>query len=97
MIRSFLNRKKGHVQQRCQNDDYTRLRNRYEIWYNIAEKQNGTRVTVEGKEMVMLASNEYLGLYDHPKVIEAGTKALKEWGAGTMGPDRQTEEDFIWN
>ena len=85
MIRSFLNRKKGHVQQRCRNDDYTRLRNRYEIWYNIAEKQNGTRVTVEGKEMVMLASNEYLGLYDHPKVIEAGTKALKKWGAGTMG------------
>ena len=85
MIRSFLNRKKGPVQQRCHNDDFTRLRNRYEIWYNVAEKQNGTRVTVEGKEMVMLASNEYLGLYDHPKVIEAGTKALKEWGAGTMG------------
>ena len=85
MIRSFLNRKKGPVQQRCHNDDFTRLRNRYEIWYNVAEKQNGTRVTVEGEEMVMLASNEYLGLYDHPKVIEAGTKALKEWGAGTMG------------
>ena len=85
MIRSFLNRKKGPVQQRCHNDDFTRLRNRYEIWYNVAEKQNGTRVTVEGKEMVMLASNEYLGLYDHPKVIEAGTKALKKWGAGTMG------------
>ena len=85
MIRSFLNRKKGPVQQRCHNDDFTRLRNRYEIWYNVAEKQNGTRVTVEGKEMVMLASNEYLGFYDHPKVIEAGTKALKEWGAGTMG------------
>ena len=85
MIRSFLKSKKGPVQQRCHNDDFTRLRNRYEIWYNVAEKQNGTRVTVEGKEMVMLASNEYLGLYDHPKVIEAGTKALKEWGAGTMG------------
>jgi len=85
MNRSFLNRKKGPVQQRCHNDDFTRLRNRYEIWYNVAEKQNGTRVTVEGKEMVMLASNEYLGFYDHPKVIEAGTKALKEWGAGTMG------------
>ena len=85
MIRSFLNRKKGPVQQRCHNDDFTRLRNRYEIWYNVAEKQNGTRVTVEGKEMVMLASNEYLGLYDHPKVIEAGTKALKKWGTGTMG------------
>lgn len=85
MIRSFLNRGKNPIQQRCLNDDFTRLRNRYEIWYNTAEKQRGTRVTVEGQEMVMLASNEYLGLYDHPKVIEAGTQALKEWGAGTMG------------
>ena len=85
MFRSFLNRKKGPVQRRCHDDDFTRLRNRYEIWYNVAEKQNGTRVTIEGKEMVMLASNEYLGLYDHPKVIEAGTKALKEWGSGTTG------------
>ncbi len=85
MIRSFLNRNNSLVKQRCLNDDFTRLRNRYEIWYNTAEAQRGTRITVEGKEMVMLASNEYLGLYDHPKVIEAGTKALKEWGAGTMG------------
>jgi len=85
MIRSFLNRNKSLIKQRCLNDDFTRLRNRYEIWYNTAESQRGTRVTVEGQEMVMLASNEYLGLYDHPKVIEAGTKALKEWGAGTMG------------
>ena len=85
MIQSFINRKMGPVQRRCHEDDFTRLRNRYEIWYNVAEKQNGTRVTVEGKEMVMLASNEYLGLYDHPKVIEAGTKALKKWGSGTTG------------
>lgn len=85
MIRSFLNRNKSLIKQRCLNDDFTRLRKRYEIWYNTAESQRGTRVTVEGQEMVMLASNEYLGLYDHPKVIEAGTKALKEWGAGTMG------------
>ncbi|HCR30978.1 MAG TPA: 8-amino-7-oxononanoate synthase [Opitutae bacterium] len=85
MIQSFLNRKKSPIQQRCLTDDFTRLRNRYEIWYNVAEKQRGTRVTVEGKELVMLASNEYLGLYDHPKVVEAGNKALKEWGTGTMG------------
>ena len=32
------------------------------------------------------------------QVIEVGTKALKKWGVGTMGADRQTEEDaFIWN
>lgn len=33
----------------------------------------------------MLASNEYLGLSQHPKVIEAGKAALEKWGSGTMG------------
>jgi 8-amino-7-oxononanoate synthase len=33
----------------------------------------------------MLASNDYLGLGDHPKVIEAGKAALEQWGSGTTG------------
>lgn len=33
----------------------------------------------------MMTSNDYLGLSDHPKVIEAGKKAMDEWGSGTTG------------
>jgi 8-amino-7-oxononanoate synthase len=33
----------------------------------------------------MLGSNNYLGLATHPKVIEAGIKALKEYGSGLTG------------
>ncbi|AMU68371.1 8-amino-7-oxononanoate synthase [Mycobacteroides abscessus] len=32
-----------------------------------------------------LASNDYLGLSRHPRVIEAGVEALRIWGAGSTG------------
>lgn len=43
-----------------------------------------TNVTMEesGKALV-LSSNNYLGLANHPEVIEAGIAALKKYGAGT--------------
>ncbi len=36
-------------------------------------------------EMIMMASNSYLGLSTHPKVIEAGVKALRKYGSGMSG------------
>jgi len=44
-----------------------------------------TEVTMAEKSgpVLVLSSNNYLGLADHPDVIEAGRKALKEYGAGT--------------
>ncbi len=38
--------------------------------------------TGEVREMVMMASNNYLGLTTHPRVIEAGIKAYEKYGAG---------------
>ena len=34
------------------------------------------------REMIMLASNNYLGLTSHPRVVEAGQRALEEYGIG---------------
>lgn len=34
-------------------------------------------------ECLCFCSNNYLGLANHPEVVEAGIKGLKEWGAGT--------------
>ena len=43
----------------------------------------GAVVEVEGKgEVIMLTSNNYLGLADHPKIIEAAEKAEKDYGYG---------------
>lgn len=42
-------------------------------------------VVVEGKEYVMMASNNYLGLTHHPKVIQAAVHALETYGTGSGG------------
>ncbi|MCU1490607.1 MAG: kbl, partial [Acidimicrobiaceae bacterium] len=38
---------------------------------------------LEGREVIVLCSNDYLGLAAHPEVVEAGARALYEYGAGT--------------
>jgi 8-amino-7-oxononanoate synthase len=40
------------------------------------------RVSRHGKKLLMLGSNNYLGLTHHPKVVEATIKALREYGTG---------------
>src|ERR1700681_3887005 len=37
----------------------------------------------DGREVINLASNNYLGLADHPKLIEAAIEATKKYGAGS--------------
>jgi glycine C-acetyltransferase len=37
----------------------------------------------DGREVINLASNNYLGLADHPKLIEAQVEAAKRFGAGS--------------
>src|SRR6204780_1025294 len=37
----------------------------------------------DGREVINLASNIYLGLADHPKLIEAQVEAAKQYGAGS--------------
>ena len=40
---------------------------------------------MEGKRRIMLGSNNYLGLTVHPRVVEAGVQALREYGSGCSG------------
>jgi 8-amino-7-oxononanoate synthase len=57
----------------------------YYPYYPKIEKSNATEVTIDKKQKIMLGSNNYLGLTNHPKVIEAGVKALREYGSGLTG------------
>ncbi len=41
------------------------------------------RCIIDGKEMLMLSSNNYLNLTMHPKVIEATIEATKKYGSGS--------------
>lgn len=44
----------------------------------------GATASIEGRgEVVVLCSNNYLGLANHPEVIAAGIEGLKRYGAGT--------------
>ena len=40
------------------------------------------RITVNGRDVLNLCANNYLGLAEHPQVIAAAHKALDEWGYG---------------
>ena len=45
----------------------------------------GSEVMVDGKKMIMIGSNNYLGLTGHPKVVEAAINAIKKYGTGCTG------------
>ncbi|MCS6815751.1 MAG: glycine C-acetyltransferase [Blastocatellia bacterium] len=53
----------------------------YKFEVPIESEQDGV-VRVDGREVVMLASNNYLGLSNHPKVKEAALRGLCEYGYG---------------
>jgi glycine C-acetyltransferase len=46
------------------------------------ESEQGAVVRVAGKEVVMLASNNYLGLSSHPRIKEAAIRGTQEFGHG---------------
>lgn len=53
--------------------------------YRVMNGVNAPTVTVEGRECVMLGSNNYLGMADHPVVREGAERALKEYGTTVTG------------
>src|SRR3954462_11476549 len=51
---------------------------------NYLESPQGARVRMEGRgEVIILSSNNYLGLSNEPAVVEAGVEGLERYGAGT--------------
>ena len=71
--------------KRCKADEATKLRLKYAPYYDLFDRQQGSHVWLRGEELILLSSNDYLGLSDHPSVIEVGKKALENWGASSNG------------
>ena len=54
-------------------------------YFHALETKQDTEVVMEGRNEIMLGSNNYLGLTIHPEVIEAGKEAILKYGSGCSG------------
>ena len=54
-------------------------------WYKPISRSEDTVVVIEGKERIMMGSNNYLGLTHHPEVLAAAKAALDRYGSGCTG------------
>ena len=56
----------------------------YPYFRPISSEQN-TEVLMNGRKVLMFGSNSYMGLTNHPKVIEAAVEATRKYGTGMAG------------
>lgn len=54
-------------------------------YFHPIQSAPGNEVVVDGKKCIMVGSNNYLGLVDHPKVKEAAAEAARKYGTGCTG------------
>lgn len=54
-------------------------------YFKPLQATDGTTVQIDGREVIMAGSNNYLGLTNDPRVIEAATEVLKVYGTGCTG------------
>ena len=48
----------------------------------VIESPQDARIDVGGREVLNMCANNYLGLSDHPAIVEAARNSLDEWGYG---------------
>jgi len=56
----------------------------YPYFHPLSSAQE-PEVIIDGKKMIMIGSNNYLGLTTHPRVKEAAIKAIEKFGTGCTG------------
>ena len=54
-------------------------------YFKVVESEQGAEAIVDGRRMIMIGSNNYLGLTNHLKVKEAVINAVKQYGTGCTG------------
>ena len=57
----------------------------YYSFFRKLESPQDSEVVVNGKRVVMIGSNNYLGLTNHPRVKEAALRAIEKYGSGCAG------------
>ncbi len=54
-------------------------------YFHYLESGQDIVVNMEGHRVIMIGSNNYMGLTNHPEVVEAGIEAYKKYGSGCSG------------
>ncbi len=49
----------------------------------VLESPQDAEVVIDGRRLINLSSNNYLGLNTHPRLKEAAIEAVRTWGAGS--------------
>jgi len=57
----------------------------YYPYFTVIHSESDSKVSVDGRELVMLGSNNYLGLTTHPHVRERAAEALAKYGTSCTG------------
>jgi 8-amino-7-oxononanoate synthase len=83
-LSSFFSKTKP-LTARYSSDLNTKLRLKYQPYFHEVSEVQGLDVKVQGRTLLMMSSNEYLGLSQHPQVKEAAARALQQWGTSPCG------------
>ena len=54
-------------------------------YFKPIKENHGPRVIMDGREIIMIGSNNYLGLTKDPRVQEAAIKAVEKYGTSCSG------------
>ncbi len=81
------NNKGDGILSKCFNYDAPNQVKELDIYpfFKVIEAMNGARVTIDGKDLVTVSTNNYLGLTHDERVIEHSQKALTDFGSGCTG------------
>ena len=90
LLSSYVLKKKGKdmdIFEKTRNKqiyDIAKEKGIYPYFHKLYSGQD-VIVNMEGKRTIMLGSNNYLALTNHPRVKDAGIKAIEEYGSGCSG------------
>lgn len=80
-------KKAGDLFEKCRN--FTAAREAMEAgiypYFRVINSAQDPEVIVDGRKMIMIGSNNYLGLTNHPRIKEAAIEALRKYGSGCAG------------
>jgi 8-amino-7-oxononanoate synthase len=68
------------------NEEYLQIKGSgHYFYFRKIESPQDSEVIVDGRRLIMVGSNNYLGLTNHPRVKEAAIKAIERFGSGCAG------------